>query len=152
MLSFIPKDYFEVKKNGVSPFQTMVAYLGGSAFQTVVDNPVTLVQLGDLSDPLVLLGCATFIAIIVLDKMNIKEKLAIKAKDVEKIEKIKPHKKQKNAEDFKPQKKEPEIFEQEETNDEDQPLVENISKENCNIKLVKIKLKKPYDRNLYNLL
>jgi len=41
MLSFIPKDYFEVKKNGVSPFQTMVAYLGGSAFQTVVDNPVT---------------------------------------------------------------------------------------------------------------
>jgi hypothetical protein len=33
--------YFEVKKNGCSPFQTMVAYLGGSAFQTVVDNPVT---------------------------------------------------------------------------------------------------------------
>ena len=46
-----------------------------------------------------------------------------KVKDVEKIEKIKPRKKQKNAEDFKPQKKEPEIFEQEETNDEDQPLV-----------------------------
>ena len=35
------KDYFEVKKNGCSPFQTMLAYLGGSAFQTVVDNPVT---------------------------------------------------------------------------------------------------------------
>ena len=35
------KDYFEVKKNGCSPFQTMIAYLGGSAFQTVVDNPVT---------------------------------------------------------------------------------------------------------------
>ena len=35
--------YFEVKKNGngCSPFQTMIAYLGGSAFQTVVDNPVT---------------------------------------------------------------------------------------------------------------
>lgn len=34
-------DYFEVKKNGISQFQMMLAYLGGSAFQTVVDNPVT---------------------------------------------------------------------------------------------------------------
>jgi len=34
-------DYFQVRKNGISPFQTMVAYLGGSAFQTVADNPVT---------------------------------------------------------------------------------------------------------------
>ena len=34
--------YFEVDtKRGISPFQTMVAYLGGSAFQTVVDNPIT---------------------------------------------------------------------------------------------------------------
>jgi hypothetical protein len=33
--------YYEVKKNGLSPFQNMVAYLGGSAFQTVGDNPVT---------------------------------------------------------------------------------------------------------------
>jgi len=33
--------YYEVKKNGVSPFQNMVAYLGGSAIQTVGDNPVT---------------------------------------------------------------------------------------------------------------
>lgn len=41
ILNIIPKDYFEVKKNGISPFQNMVAYLGGSAFQTVVDNPVT---------------------------------------------------------------------------------------------------------------
>jgi len=30
-----------VKKNGVSPFQNMCAYLGGSAIQTVGDNPVT---------------------------------------------------------------------------------------------------------------
>lgn len=34
-------EYFRVKKNGLSQFQTMTAYLGGSAFQTVVDNPVT---------------------------------------------------------------------------------------------------------------
>jgi len=33
--------YYEVKKNGISPFQNMVAYLGGSAIQTVGDNPVT---------------------------------------------------------------------------------------------------------------
>jgi len=33
--------YYQVKKNGLSPFQNMVAYLGGSAFQTVGDNPVT---------------------------------------------------------------------------------------------------------------
>lgn len=33
--------YFKVNKDGVSPFQNMAAYLGGSAFQTVVDNPVT---------------------------------------------------------------------------------------------------------------
>ena len=35
-------DYFVVsQKNGLSQFQTMTAYLGGSAFQTVLDNPVT---------------------------------------------------------------------------------------------------------------
>jgi len=38
---FFDDSYFEVKKNGCSPFETMVAYMGGSAFQTVVDNPVT---------------------------------------------------------------------------------------------------------------
>ena len=42
MLSWLfGEDYFKVKKNGLSPFETMTAYLGGSAFQTVVDNPVT---------------------------------------------------------------------------------------------------------------
>ena len=40
-MPIIPADYFEIKANGITPFQTMVAYLGGSAFQTVVDNPVT---------------------------------------------------------------------------------------------------------------
>lgn len=33
--------YYEVRKNGLSQANTMAAYLGGSAFQTVVDNPVT---------------------------------------------------------------------------------------------------------------
>jgi hypothetical protein len=35
------ESYFKVGKGGLSQFQTMTAYLGGSAFQTVVDNPVT---------------------------------------------------------------------------------------------------------------
>jgi len=34
-------EYHKVGKNGVSPFQNMCAYLGGSAIQTVGDNPVT---------------------------------------------------------------------------------------------------------------
>jgi len=40
-LSILPEDYFVVKKSGLSQFQAMTAYLGGSAFQTVMDNPVT---------------------------------------------------------------------------------------------------------------
>lgn len=40
-IPFVPDDYFVVKKGGLSQCQTMVAYLGGSAFQTVMDNPVT---------------------------------------------------------------------------------------------------------------
>lgn len=40
-MNFLPKNYFEVKKDGISPFQNMVAYLGGSAIQTVLDNPIT---------------------------------------------------------------------------------------------------------------
>jgi len=35
-------DYFVISdKNGLSQFQTMIGYLGGSTFQTVLDNPVT---------------------------------------------------------------------------------------------------------------
>ena len=34
-------DYYKVGKNGLSPAQNLCAYLGGSAIQTVGDNPVT---------------------------------------------------------------------------------------------------------------
>jgi adenine/guanine/hypoxanthine permease len=54
-----------------------LAIIGLQIMEVVVDNPVTLVQLGDLSDPIVLLGCATFIAIIVMEKMNIKGNIII---------------------------------------------------------------------------
>ena len=44
-MSSIFGNYFTVKENKqgnrISGFQTFVAYLGGSAFQTVMDNPVT---------------------------------------------------------------------------------------------------------------
>jgi hypothetical protein len=40
-MPLLTNDYFTVNKTGISPFQTMVAYMGGSAFQTVGDNPVT---------------------------------------------------------------------------------------------------------------
>jgi hypothetical protein len=39
--SLLPEDYFVVKKSGLSQFQAMTAYLGGSCFQTIMDNPVT---------------------------------------------------------------------------------------------------------------
>jgi hypothetical protein len=39
--SIFPEGYFVVQKSGLSQFQAMTAYLGGSAFQTIMDNPVT---------------------------------------------------------------------------------------------------------------
>lgn len=33
--------YFEVRENKISQFQMMLSYLGGSAFQTTIDNPIT---------------------------------------------------------------------------------------------------------------
>ena len=40
-LPFIPDDFFVVKKSGLSQSQALSAYLGGSCFQTIMDNPVT---------------------------------------------------------------------------------------------------------------
>ena len=34
-------NYFKIDNNGISQYQLMVAYLGGSTFQTIVDNPIT---------------------------------------------------------------------------------------------------------------
>ena len=41
------------------------------------DNPVTLVQLGNMSNPLTLLGAAAFISMIVMEKMKIKGNIII---------------------------------------------------------------------------
>jgi hypothetical protein len=40
-LPFVPDDFFVVKSSGLSQFQALSAYLGGSCFQTIMDNPVT---------------------------------------------------------------------------------------------------------------
>ena len=40
-LPFVPDDFFVVKETGLSQAQAISAYLGGSCFQTIMDNPVT---------------------------------------------------------------------------------------------------------------
>lgn len=40
-MALFSDDYFVVQKSGLSQFQAMTAYLGGSCFQTVMDNPIT---------------------------------------------------------------------------------------------------------------
>ena len=41
------------------------------------DHPVTLVTLGDMSNPLLLLGAGAFISMIVMEKMKIKGNIII---------------------------------------------------------------------------
>ena len=43
----------------------------------VGDHPVTLVTLGDLKNPLVLLGCLAFVSMVVLEKLKIKGNIII---------------------------------------------------------------------------
>jgi hypothetical protein len=38
---FLGEEYFVVGKSGLSQFQAITCYLGGSAFQTIMDNPIT---------------------------------------------------------------------------------------------------------------
>ena len=39
-LPFVPDDFFVVKDTGLSQAQAISAYLGGSCFQTIADNPM----------------------------------------------------------------------------------------------------------------
>ena len=43
----------------------------------VGDHPVTLVTLGDIKNPLVLLGCLAFVAMVVLEKLKVKGNIII---------------------------------------------------------------------------
>ena len=49
-----------------------LAMIGLSIAGVVVDHPVTLVTLGNLKDPIVILACLTFVTMVVLEKLNIK--------------------------------------------------------------------------------
>ena len=54
-----------------------LAIIGFEIMGLTADNPVTLVQLGDLSNPLLLLGAGAFISMIVMEKFNIKGNIII---------------------------------------------------------------------------
>jgi AGZA family xanthine/uracil permease-like MFS transporter len=54
-----------------------LAIIGFQLMGLTSDNPVVLVQLGDLTKPLTLLGAAAFISMIVMEKMKIKGNIII---------------------------------------------------------------------------
>ena len=54
-----------------------LAIIGFEIMGLTADNPVTLVQLGDLSNPLLLLGAGSFISMIVMEKKKIKGNIII---------------------------------------------------------------------------
>ncbi len=54
-----------------------LAIIGFQLMGLTSDNPVVLVQLGDLSKPLTLLGAGAFISMIVMEKMKIKGNIII---------------------------------------------------------------------------
>ena len=54
-----------------------LAIIGLEIMGVVADHPVTLVTLGDLKNPLVLLGCLAFVSMVVLEKMNVKGNIII---------------------------------------------------------------------------
>ena len=74
LINSIPKSLKLGIGAGIGLFLAIIAL---EIMGVVADHPVTLVTLGDLKNPLVLLGCLTFVAIIVLEKMKIKGNIII---------------------------------------------------------------------------
>ncbi len=59
-------------KNGVAAgIGAFLFVIGLSIMQVIQDHPVTLVQIGDLTSPIVILACATLIFIVVLQKLDL---------------------------------------------------------------------------------
>ena len=54
-----------------------LAIIGFEIMGLTADHPVTLVTLGDLSNPLLLLGAGAFVSMIVMEKLNIKGNIII---------------------------------------------------------------------------
>ena len=74
LINSIPKSLKLGIGAGIGLFLAIIAL---EIMGVVADHPVTLVTIGDLKNPLVLLGCLTFVAIIVLEKMKIKGNIII---------------------------------------------------------------------------
>jgi AGZA family xanthine/uracil permease-like MFS transporter len=54
-----------------------LAIIGLEIMGVVADHPVTLVTLGDIKNPLILLACLAFVSMIVMEKLNIKGNIII---------------------------------------------------------------------------
>ena len=54
-----------------------LAIIGLEIMGVVGDHPVTLVTLGDIKNPLVLLGCLAFVSMVVMEKMKIRGNIII---------------------------------------------------------------------------
>ena len=54
-----------------------LAIIGLQIMGVVVDHPVTLVKLGNLKDPIILLACLAFVTMIVLEKLDVKGNIII---------------------------------------------------------------------------
>ena len=54
-----------------------LAIIGMEIMGITVDHPVTLVTLGNLKDPIVILACLAFVSMIVLEKLNVKGNIII---------------------------------------------------------------------------
>jgi AGZA family xanthine/uracil permease-like MFS transporter len=54
-----------------------LAIIGLEIMGVVADHPVTLVTLGDIKNPLILLGCLAFVSMIVMEKLDIKGNIII---------------------------------------------------------------------------
>ena len=54
-----------------------MAIIGLEIMGVVGDHPVTLVTIGDIKNPLVILACLAFVVMIVLEKMKVKGNIII---------------------------------------------------------------------------
>ena len=74
LINSIPKSLILGIGAGIGLFLSIIGF---EIMGLTTDNPVTLVQLGDLSNPLLLLGAGAFISMIVMEKKGIKGNIII---------------------------------------------------------------------------
>jgi AGZA family xanthine/uracil permease-like MFS transporter len=74
IINSIPKSLKLGIGGGIGLF---LAIIGLEIMGVVGDHPVTLVTLGDIKNPLVLLGCLAFVSMIVLEKMKVRGNIII---------------------------------------------------------------------------